>query len=232
MHIADVGKGMLGANGIVGGTPLACEAPPQRQGQEDRPGRDLFFGDGASNQGTTMEGMNLAGVWKLPVVFVCENNGYAETTSPKFSVSGQDIAARGFGLPSVAVDGLDLFAIYEAAGEAIGRARRGEGPTFVEAQTYRYYGRFEGDSIKYRTKEEEEHYRGMDCLVRFRDAVTQQGLLTTELDEIDQKALTTIDDAVKFADQSPVPQSADILNDVYVNFPQRELWPFQTVAFA
>src|SRR4030095_7759086 len=129
-----------------------------------------FFGDGASNQGTTMEGMNLAGIWKLPVIFVCENNGYAETTSPQYSVSGQDIAARarGFGMPSVAVDGLDFFAVFEAAHEGVARARRGAGPTFIEAQTYRFYGHFEGDNIKYRNRDEEEQYRARDCLAHFR----------------------------------------------------------------
>ncbi|MFN8489678.1 MAG: thiamine pyrophosphate-dependent dehydrogenase E1 component subunit alpha [Caldilineaceae bacterium] len=236
MHIADVGKGMLGANGIVGGgPPLACGAGLSAKVKNTGHVAVCFFGDGASNQGTTMEGMNLAGVWKLPVIFVCENNGYAETTSPKFSVSGQDIAARarGFGLPSVAVDGLDVFAVYETARIAIERARRGEGPTFIEAQTYRYYGHFEGDSIKYRTREEEDHYKGMDCLVRFRDAVHQRGLVSeTELDAIDAKVEKAIADAAQFADQSPMPQHADVLTDVYVNFPQRDLWPFQAVAVA
>ncbi len=179
--------------------------------------------------------MNLAGIWKLPVIFVCENNGYAETTSPKYSVSGQDIAARarGFGMPSVAVDGLDFFAVYEAAGEAIARARRGEGPTFIEAQTYRYYGHFEGDTIKYRSKAEEEHYRERDCLQRFRKTVIEQGMLSqAELDAIDQKARATIEDAVRFAEQSPLPQPADVLTDVYVSVPQSELWPFQRVVLA
>jgi pyruvate dehydrogenase E1 component alpha subunit len=234
MHIADVSKGMLGANGIVGGgPPLACGSGLSAKVRGTDQVTVCFFGDGASNQGTTLEGMNLAGIWKLPIVFVCENNGYAETTSPKYSVSGQDISARarGFGLPSVAVDGLDFFAIYEAAYEAVGRARRGEGPTFIEAQTYRYYGHFEGDNIKYRNRDEEEEYRARDCLVRFRNVVTSQGLASqAELDAIDANAQRRVEEAVKFADSSPQPAKSELLTDVYVNFPTQALWPFQTAA--
>jgi pyruvate dehydrogenase E1 component alpha subunit len=231
MHIADVDKGMLGANGIVGGgPPLACGAGLTAKVKGTDQVTVCFFGDGASNQGTTFEGLNLAGVWKLPVVFVCENNGYAETTSPKYSVSGQDIAARarGFGMPSVAVDGLDFFALYEAAGEAIARARRGEGPTFIEAQTYRYYGHFEGDTIKYRDRDEEEHYRSLDCLQRFRKTVVDQELLTNaDLDAIDQRAAAAIKDASQYAEESPMPAPAEVLTDVYVSASQSDLWPFQ-----
>ncbi len=236
MHIADVDKGMLGANGIVGGgPPLACGAGLTAKLKGTDQVTVCFFGDGASNQGTTFEGLNLAGIWKLPVVFVCENNGYAETTSPRYSVSGQDIAARarGFGMPSIAIDGLDFFAVYEAAGEAIARARRGEGPTFIEAQTYRYYGHFEGDSIRYRTREEESYYRSLDCLQRFRQTVTAQGLLTaTELDEIDARARAAVEDAVRFAAESPLPDPAELLTDVYVDYPVTGLWPFQEATVA
>lgn len=233
MHIADVNKGMLGANGIVGGgPPLACGAGLTAKVKGTNQVTVCFFGDGASNQGTTMEGLNLAGIWKLPVIFVCENNGYAETTSPAYSVSGQDIAARarGFGMPSVAVDGLDVFAIYEAVHEAVKRARSGDGPTFIEAQTYRYYGHFEGDTIQYRDKEEEEQYRARDCLNRFRKVVTEQGLLTeAELAAIDEETKQTIQAAVEFAEESPLPEPAETLTNVYVDFPTAELWPFQAV---
>ncbi|HEX5690124.1 MAG TPA: thiamine pyrophosphate-dependent dehydrogenase E1 component subunit alpha, partial [Roseiflexaceae bacterium] len=231
MHIADVDKGMLGANGIVGGgPPLACGAGLTAKIKGTDQVTVCFFGDGASNQGTTFEGLNLAGVWKLPVIFVCENNGYAETTSPKYSVSGQDIAARarGFGMPSVAIDGLDFFALYEAAGEAVARARRGDGPTFIEAQTYRYYGHFEGDTIKYRNRDEEEHYRSLDCMERFRKTVIDQELLTAaELDAIDKRAAAAIEDAAQFAEDSPMPEASEVLTDVYVNASQSDLWPFQ-----
>jgi pyruvate dehydrogenase E1 component alpha subunit len=227
---------MLGANGIVGGgPPLACGAGLTAKVKGTDQVTVCFFGDGASNQGTTFEGLNLAGIWKLPVIFVCENNGYAETTSPKYSVSGQDIAARarGFGMPSVAIDGLDFFAIREAAREAVARARRDEGPTFIEAQTYRYYGHFEGDTIKYRNREEEQHYRSLDCLQRFRKTVLDQQLLSqAELDAIDERARATIEDAVRFAQESRMPAPAELLTDVYVNVPASELWPFQRAAAA
>jgi len=233
MHIADVDRGMLGANGIVGGgPPLACGAGLTAKVKGTDQVTVCFFGDGASNQGTTAEGLNLAGIWRLPVIFVCENNRYAETTSPEYAVSGRDIAARarGFGMPSVAVDGQDVFAMYEAAREAVARARRGDGPTFLEAQTYRYYGHFEGDTIRYRTKEEEALYRSRDCLQRFRQTVLAQGLLgDAELEAMDREARALIEEAVQFAQQSPLPVPDDVLTDVYVGFPQAALWPFQPV---
>jgi pyruvate dehydrogenase E1 component alpha subunit len=227
---------MLGANGIVGGgPPLACGAGlTAKLSGADRVAV-CFFGDGASNQGTTFEGLNLAGIWKLPVVFVCENNGYAETTAPAYSVSGQDIAARarGFGMPSVAVDGLDFFAIHEAAGEAVARARQGGGPTFIEAQTYRYYGHFEGDAITYRTREEEEEHRARDCLRRFGETVVEQGLLgQEELDAVRRRARATVEEAARFAQESPMPAPAELLTDVYVSVPSGALWPFQSVPVA
>ncbi len=231
MHIADIDKGMLGANGIVGGgPPLACGAGLSAKRRGDDQVVVCFFGDGASNQGTTMEGMNLAGIWKLPVIFVCENNGYAETTSYRYSVSGGDIAARarGFGLPSVAVDGLDFFAIHEAAEEAIARARRGDGPSFIEAQTYRYYGHFEGDAVLYRDQEEVDSYKARDCLAAFRNSVTSQGIISdAELDAVDIEAAGSIDEAVRFVEESPEPQLDELVTDVYVDFPAEQLWPFQ-----
>ena len=180
-----------------------------------------------------MEGLNLAGVWKLPVIFVCENNRYAQTTSPDYAIAGQDVAARarGFGVPSVSVDGQDAFAIYEAAREAVDSARKGEGPTFIEAHTYRYYGHYEGDTVTYRDKEEEEHYRSQDCIERFRKIVTEQGLLReAELDEIDKKARRIIEEAATFAGESAFPKLAETLTDVYVDFPESNLWPFQKVS--
>ena len=231
MHIADVDKGMLGANGIVGGgPPLACGAGLTAKIKGTDQVAVCFFGDGASNQGTTLEAMNLAGIWKLPIVFVCENNRYAETTASDYSVSGRDIAARarGFGMPSAAVDGQDVFAVHEAAAEAIARARRGEGPSTLEARTYRYFGHFEGDTIRYRTREEEESFKARDCLARFRAAVLEQGLLTeADLDAADRRSRDAIDSAVSFAEQSPLPSPAELLTDVYVGFPESELWPFQ-----
>src|SRR5262249_8351678 len=148
MHIADVEKGMLGANGIVGGgIPLACGAALTAKTLGTGGVAVCFFGDGAANQGTFHEGLNLAAIWNLPVIFVCENNGYAESTPVRYHCAASDIANRAsaYEIPGVVVDGLDVFAVYEAAQEAIGRARRGEGPSLLEAKTYRFYGHFQGD---------------------------------------------------------------------------------------
>ncbi|MBO50268.1 MAG: pyruvate dehydrogenase (acetyl-transferring) E1 component subunit alpha [Planctomycetaceae bacterium] len=222
MHIADVDRGMLGANGIVGGgPPLACGAGLSGRIRGSRQATACFFGDGGSNQGTTAESLNLAAVWKLPVVFICENNRYAETTSTDYSIGGPDIAGRGtaFGMPGIVVDGQDVFAVYEAAGEAFRRARDGEGPTLLECQTYRYFGHFEGDEIKYRTRDEEAHYRARDCLEHFRSVVLDGELLEAEeLDAIDREAETAIVDAVAFAESSPLPDPTECLDDVYVAY--------------
>ncbi|SVB10727.1 uncharacterized protein METZ01_LOCUS163581, partial [marine metagenome] len=164
MHIADFSKGMLGANAIVGASiPLAVGAAltAKYKGIENESVGVSFFGDGASSQGVLHESMNLASIWKLPVIFACENNGYAEATPAWYSVSADDIASRadGYGMPGVVVDGMDVFAVYDAAGEAIARARAGEGPTFLELKTYRYHGHFHADDPKkYRKPDEEEHY--------------------------------------------------------------------------
>ena len=223
MHIADLDKGMLGANGIVGGgPPLACGAGLTAKVKETGGVAVCFFGDGASNQGTTAESLNLASIWKLPVIFVCENNRYAETTSVDYSVGGQDIAARGtvYGMPGVVVDGQDVFAVYEAAGEAIRRARAGEGPTLLECQTYRYFGHFEGDTIKYRTRDEEDYYKSQDCIEQLKSKIVEQDILSSaEIEAIEQQANDVISESVKFAEESPLPATADCLKDVYVSYP-------------
>jgi TPP-dependent pyruvate/acetoin dehydrogenase alpha subunit len=152
MHIADLSKGMLGANGIVGGgPPLACGVGLTAKVRGSDQVAVSFTGDGGSNQGTFLESLNLAAAWHLPVVFVVENNGYAESTSPTFHQNGVDMVKRadGFGLPGVSVDGFDFFAVHEAAGEAIARARSGGGATLVECKGMRYYGHFEGDQQTY-----------------------------------------------------------------------------------
>ncbi len=145
MHIADLSKGMPGANGIVGGgPPLICGTALAAKLQGTGGVGVAFFGDGASNQGTTLEALNLASVWNLPAIFVAENNGYAETTSSSWSVAADNIADRaaGFGMPGVIVDGFDFFAVHEAAGEAVSRAREGGGPSLIEVKLTRYYGHF------------------------------------------------------------------------------------------
>ncbi|HEU5432041.1 MAG TPA: thiamine pyrophosphate-dependent dehydrogenase E1 component subunit alpha [Thermomicrobiales bacterium] len=222
MHIADVEKGMLGANGIVGGgMPLACGAALTAKTLGTGGVAVSFFGDGASNQGTFHESLNLAAIWKLPVIFVCENNGYAEATPVRYHCSASDIANRAaaYEVPGVVVDGLDLFAVYEAAAEAIARARRGEGPTLIEAKTYRYYGHFQGDQITYRTEEELNRFKDRDAIAAVRAHLVEQGLATPgELDAIDQRVHDQLDQAWQAAKAASFPEAEEALTDVYVSY--------------
>ncbi len=223
MHIADVDKGMLGANGIVGaGGPLSCGSALMAQVKGTDQVSVCFFGDGAAEQGTMHESMNLASIWNLPVVFVCENNGYAQTTPAHYHCAAEDITDRatGYDMPGFSVDGTDVFAVAEAAEEAIARARRGEGPTLVECKAFRYYGHFEGDNLSYFTEEERAKNRENDPIEKFKDAVVERGLLSEEdLDEIDAWVEKTIEDAVEFAEEAPYPDPEDCFADVYVSYP-------------
>lgn len=222
MHIADVDKGMLGANGIVGGgPPLACGAALTAKLKKTGQVSVCFFGDGAANQGTSHEAMNLAAIWKLPVIFVCENNLYGEATPVEYAASVQNLAERAssYGIPGVTVDGMDVFAVYDAAQEAARRARAGEGPTLIEAKTYRYYGHFEGDSLKYRSKDEEQGYRERDPIAAFERRVLADGLLAqTDLDETTKRIKAEIAAAVEFANASAEPNPEQCLSDVYVSY--------------
>jgi pyruvate dehydrogenase E1 component alpha subunit len=222
MHIADVHKGMLGANGIVGGGfPLATGAGLTAKTNGRGQVAVCFFGDGAANQGTFHESLNLAGIWQLPVIYVAENNGYAESTPVTYHMSCRDIAERaaGYHMPGVTVDGLDVLAVYEAAGEAIARARRGEGPSLIECKTYRYHGHFEGDTITYRTKEEVDSYRARDPIQRLRAFMLERGFATApELEAIDRQVQEKIDDAWRFAEAAPYPAPEEALTDVYVSY--------------
>jgi pyruvate dehydrogenase E1 component alpha subunit len=224
MHVADLDVGMMGANGIVGGGgPLICGAALAAKMKGSDGVGVCFFGDGASNQGMILESLNLATVWRLPAVFVAENNGYAEATSSKFSVACDNIADRagGFGMPGVVVDGHDFFAVYEAAGEAIARARKGGGPTLLELKLNRYYGHFEGDQQTYRGPDEVKRLRETrDCLMLFTRRVTEDGTLDRdELEAIDREVGAEIEEAVGFSKSSPKPGAADLLTDVYVAYP-------------
>ena len=223
MHIADLDKGMMGANGIVGGgPPLICGAGLAAKQLGTGGVAIAFVGDGGSNQGTTFESLNLASVWNLPCIFVVENNGYAESTGSKWSIACDDAADRasGFNMPGVVVDGHDFFAVHEAAGEAIKRARAGAGPSLLECKLNRYYGHFEGDAQTYRAQDEVKKLRETrDCLAMFREKVTGAGLLdAAELDEIDSAAEAQIDGAVAKAKVAPPPTAADLLTDVYVSY--------------
>lgn len=223
MHIADVDKGMLGANGIVGaGGPLACGSSLMAKTLGTDQVTVCFFGDGAAEQGTMHEAMNLACCWALPVVFVCENNGFAETTPCVYHCSAKNISDRGvaYDMPGITVDGTDFFAVYEAAEEAIGRARRGEGPSLVECRGFRYYGHFEGDAMLYFTEEDKERNRARDPIENFKKRALERGLLTeAALTEVDTKVARIIEDAVEFAKASAWPAPEEVFTDVYVKYP-------------
>ncbi len=222
MHIADLSKGMLGANGIVGaGLPLAVGAALSAKVRKSGQVCVSFFSDGASNQGTFHESINMASIWDLPCIFVCENNQYAETTSPKYSMRTENIADRSvsYNIPGVIVDGQDVLEVYAAAEQAVRRARTGSGPTLIEAKTYRYYGHFEGDSMKYRTNEEVDSYRQRDPLKIFVSQIAPQVQISPEdLQAINLQVEHRVRDAVEFARSSPLPQPEDCLTDVYVRY--------------
>jgi pyruvate dehydrogenase E1 component alpha subunit len=222
MHIADLSKGMMGANGIVGGgPPLICGAALSAKTLGTGGVAIAFVGDGGSNQGTTLESYNLANVWNLPAVFVVEDNGYAETTASAWSVGGSQVKrAEAFGMPGREVDGHDFFAVYEAAKEAIDRAREGEGPSLLHVKLNRYYGHFEGDAMTYRAEGEVEALReSVDSLKTFRTRVTETGLLeASQLDEIDREVAASIGQAVTAAMSASPPSEEDLLTDVYVSY--------------
>ncbi|MDK2881862.1 MAG: acetoin:2,6-dichlorophenolindophenol oxidoreductase subunit alpha [Bacillota bacterium] len=221
MHIADFSIGMLGANGVVGGGfNLAVGAALAARLMGTDQVAVCFFGDGASNRGTFHEGLNMAAVWKLPVVFVCENNQYASTTPYRTSTSVENIADRaiGYGIPGVVVNGNDVFAVYEAAQAAVERARSGGGPTLLEAKTYRIKGHFVGDPELYRTRQEvQEHLENDDPLKNFRQQVLGANRLTErELAEIEAQVREDIEAAVDFARKSPFPAPEELFEDLYV----------------
>ena len=224
MHISDMSKGMLGTNGVVGASiPLAVGAALTAKVKKNGKVAVAFFGDGASSQGVLHESMNLASIWKLPVIFLCENNGYAMSTPSEYGVSTTHVSARaqGYDMPGINVDGMDVFAVYDASAQAVARARAGEGPTLIEAQTYRYYGHTVFDNpLTYRSQEEEDHWRARDPLKQFRDVVIPQGDITAEeLDRLDAEAEALMEEAVKFADESPLPAPVELYDDVYVDYP-------------
>jgi pyruvate dehydrogenase E1 component alpha subunit len=224
MHIADINKGMLGANGVVGSSiPVATGAGLSARIRGTTQVSVAFFGDGASGQGTLHESMNLASIWNLPVLFVCENNRYAEATPFEYSVAGASIAKRaaGYDMPGITVDGQSALAVFEVAREAVRRARSGEGPTLIEAQTYRYHGHFGADDpLLYRTQEEEDFYEQKDCVARLKAHILEHGAGTEiELEVIERKAAEAVEKATQFADESPFPHADELITEVYVSYP-------------
>jgi acetoin:2,6-dichlorophenolindophenol oxidoreductase subunit alpha len=214
---------MLGANGIVGGgPPLVIGAALTAKTLNTGTVGVSFTGDGGSNQGTTFEAMNMAVVLQLPAIFVFENNGYGEYTAASYAVGSRDIAGRagGFGMPAARVSGDDFFAVHQAAGEAVDRARGGGGPSAIEVDTCRFFGHHSGDAQLYRGKDEVRRLREeRDCLRNFRRRVTEAGLLEArELDTVDAEIAALIDQAVAGARAAPRPDPAALLTDVYVSY--------------
>lgn len=219
MHIADFGVGMLGANAIVGaGIPIAAGAAWTCQ----RAGRGqvsvAFFGDGATNEGSFHEALNLAAIWKLPVVFVCENNLYGFSTHYKRTMLLDDIADRAgsYGMPGVVVDGQDVLAVHKAAGDAIEAARQGRGPALLECKTYRYKGHSRFEPANYRTREEVKQWQERDPLDLFSNYLQKElDISLAELKAVDDQAITEMDEAVTFSEQSPDPEPDDYLDYVF-----------------
>jgi pyruvate dehydrogenase E1 component alpha subunit len=223
MHIADLKKGMLGANAIVGaGPPIAVGAALTHRTLGTDGVALAFIGDGASNQGTVAESLNFSAVLKLPMIFMYENNGYSEFTGTKYHLGGADIANRaaGFGMPAEKCDGVDFFSVYDAVGRAVARARKGDGPSAVEAFAYRWYGHFEGDMQKYRDPKEVDKLRAAHCpLVRFEERVTKEfDISADELREIDEEIVELIDDKVAAAKAAPKPPREALYADVYGSY--------------
>ena len=220
MHIADQELGVLGANGIVGGgIPIAAGAALGLKLQKTKDIAVCFFGDGASNEGAFHEGINLASTWKLPVVFVCENNGFAESTPQKNHQSVSDIAdrANSYNIPGIVADGMDPMSIYEIAGEALKRARSGKGPTLIEAKTMRFLGHYVGDpGTAYGHDKVVGKWKKMDPIVTFEELLKQKKWIA---DDHKEKLINSInqeiEEAILFAKESPEPDFEDALEDVY-----------------
>lgn len=220
MHIADVNLGMLGANGIVGaGVPLTVGAALTAETKGTGGVAVAFFGDGATNQGQFHEGLNLAGAWKLPAVFVLENNGYGEATPIEFATAVGDLSVRAsaYGIRSLVADGMDFFDVFEKAGQAIEHARNGEGPTLLECRTYRFLGHFVGDPMGYRSESEQDDWKSRDPLETFMAKALELGLVREDaLKRIDEQVAAEIEAAVEAAEAAPYPEPSDVLTDVYV----------------
>ena len=217
MHVAEIDKGMLGANGIVsGGFGLAIGASISIINQGKDNVAVCFFGDGAANEGNFHEGLNFASILDLPVLFICENNQFAEGTTHDYASASETIAERAaaYNMPGVRVDGMDVMEVYKATQEAVERAKKGEGPTLIECDTYRKYGHFEGDEQK--VKSPDDRNADKNATVEFRKRAIEENWLTEkEADEIEKAAEQAVEDAVKFADESELPDEDSLYKDVF-----------------
>ena len=222
MHIASPEIGILGANGIVGaGVPIACGSALALKMDGSEKIIVSFYGDGAANQGVVHEAMNMAAIWSLPILFVCENNQYAVSTSANYSSKIKDLSLRAesYGFPGITVDGMNVIKVYEKALEVCDHIRRGSGPYLLECKTYRYHGHFTAEpmlGIKYRDDEEIQKYKSLDPIDKLKRSLLDEKItITEEIEKIDKKIEKQIQEAVCFAKNSKFPEAEDALNGMY-----------------
>jgi TPP-dependent pyruvate/acetoin dehydrogenase alpha subunit len=220
MHIADLDLGIIGANGIVGaGIPIAVGAAISIDNDGIRNIVLCFFGDGASNTGAFHESINMASIWKLPIIFYCENNCYAISTCTRDSLNIENISVRAqaYGIPGETIDGNDVLAVYAAVKKARRRAIGGHGPTLIESKTYRTVGHWIGDPIRYRTKEEEDLWKVKCPVSRFREYIIAEGVMTEEqVQQLEDDVHSLVENADRFAVESPNPDPGEAFDDIYV----------------
>jgi len=217
-HLCATDINFLGTNGITGGgIPIATGVGLSIKLSRSDKVVMSFFGDGASNQGTFHESINMASVWKLPVIYVCENNLYAMSVSIKDSMNIENVADRSiaYGIPGIVVDGMDILKVKEAVEEAVKRARNKEGPTIIEAKTYRYCGHSKSDLLKYRTREEEDKWLNRDPINKFRDFLTKQGVPEDELNNISDTINKDIEEAIEYAINDDPPPNQEAFEGVF-----------------
>jgi len=218
MHIADINLGILGANGIVGaGIPIAVGAGYSALLRGTKQVCVAFFGDGATNEGTFHESINMASAWNLPVIFVCENNSFGVSTRIDRVTKNTDLAKRaiGYGIPGVTIDGNDVLEVEKCSKEAIDRARAGEGPTLIVAKTYRYHGHFEGEVVTYRSKEELSEWMQKDPIKRMAEKLRIEGIPEEVLGRVEEEIDAEINNAVAFARESSYPEPEDAMEDLF-----------------
>jgi len=219
MHIADMDKGVLGASGIVAsGIPIATGAGLSAKYFNTKQVVVSFFGDGASNNGTFHECLNLASIWKLPVIFICENNQYAITVSTKLSTSVENIAIRSksYGIPGETLDGNNVIGVYEATKKAVERARRGLGPTLLEFKTYRYEGHWFGDPNVYRKQAEIDEWKKKDPILKFKNELFKNNVINeADFNKLVDEVKMEINEAEKYAIESPIPLKEKVLDDIF-----------------
>ena len=226
MHIADASVGYLGANGVLAsGCVLAPGVGLSIKQRKSGQVALTFFGDGAANRGPFHEGVNMAALWRLPVIFFCENNRWASTTASALAAAGGSIATRaaGYGITGETIDGNDVLAVHDAVARAAARARAGIGPSLIEAHTIRWVGHFEGDAQTYRSKDEVAEGRRTDPIARLGQLLEQRGLLDgAHAERVRAQVAAEIDAALAYAEDSPLPEPEEALTDLFAHYPWRE----------